>query len=138
MWKTPAEGGSAVQVTFGGGFAAFESPDGRDVYYTKSASPGTWTVPATGGSERLVLNRPNCWGAWAVSNEGIYVIDTQTKRVPTVEFYPHGGGPPVDVAVLSGWPPCGEASLAVSPDGRTIAYVDAVRGSDVMMVENFR
>lgn len=138
VWKTPAQGGSAVQVTFGGGFAAFESPDGRDVYYTKSSSPGTWTVPATGGSERLVLNRPNCWGAWAVSNEGIYVIDTQTKRVPTVELFPHGGGPPVDVAVLSGWPPCGEASLAVSPDGRTVAYVDAVRGSDVMMVENFR
>jgi len=40
--------------------------------------------------------------------------------------------------VLSGRPPCGESSLAVSPDGRKIAYVDAVRGSDVMMVENFR
>ncbi len=138
VWKTPAQGGSAVQVTLGGGFAAFESADGRNVYYTKSSSPGIWNVPVGGGSERLVLDRPNCWGAWAVSNEGIYVIDTQTKRAPTVEFFPHGGGPPVDVAVLSGWPPCGEASLAVSPDGRTIAYVDAVRGSDVMMIENFR
>ena len=137
-WKTPAQGGSALQVTFGGGFATFESADGRTVYYTKSSSPGIWKIPAEGGSEHLVLDRPNCWGAWAVSSEGIYVIDTQTKRAATVEFFPHGAGPPVDVAVLSGRPPCGESSLAVSPDGRKIAYVDAVRGSDVMMVENFR
>src|SRR5262245_1849997 len=34
VWKTPAEGGESVQVTKAGGFAAFESPDGKDVYYS--------------------------------------------------------------------------------------------------------
>ena len=29
VWKVPADGGPAIQVTRNGGFAAFESPDGK-------------------------------------------------------------------------------------------------------------
>jgi Tol biopolymer transport system component len=35
VWKVPAEGGAPVQVTRNGGCVAFESPDGKSVYYTK-------------------------------------------------------------------------------------------------------
>ena len=34
----PAGGGEAVQVTRNGGETAFESPDGKSIYYTKGDS----------------------------------------------------------------------------------------------------
>jgi hypothetical protein len=36
IWKMPAQGGEAAQLTHRGGFAAFESLDGRSIYYTKA------------------------------------------------------------------------------------------------------
>jgi len=35
IWKVPAAGGTAVQVTSKGGFEAIESADGRTLYYTR-------------------------------------------------------------------------------------------------------
>ena len=35
VWKAPADGGDAVQVTKNGGWVAFESADGASLYYTK-------------------------------------------------------------------------------------------------------
>ena len=135
VWKVPAEGGSAVQVTSGGGFAALESADGRYLYYTKSSSAGIWRLPVEGGTENVVLDLPQCWGHWALDGNGLYVIDT--KRGPTIDLFPFSGGRPIRVAILSGGPTCGEAGLTVSPDGRWIAYVDTVRASDLMLIEDF-
>ena len=36
VWKIPADGGDAIQVTRDGGFAPLESPDGKFIYYTKA------------------------------------------------------------------------------------------------------
>jgi len=56
VWKAPATGGAAVQITRGGGFHAIESPDGQFLYYAKSPSdPGLWRVPLSGGNEEPVL-----------------------------------------------------------------------------------
>ena len=44
VWKMPAGGGAAVQVTHNGGGCAFESPDGKFLYYIK---------PGSGGAEQL-------------------------------------------------------------------------------------
>lgn len=38
IWKVPAEGGSAVQVTQNTGGAAFESVDGKYLYFTQTSS----------------------------------------------------------------------------------------------------
>ncbi|HEX6622898.1 MAG TPA: LpqB family beta-propeller domain-containing protein, partial [Pyrinomonadaceae bacterium] len=46
VWKAPAEGGATIQLTKGGGREAFDSPDGKFVYYTKADAPGLWRVPA--------------------------------------------------------------------------------------------
>jgi Tol biopolymer transport system component len=43
VWKVPSEGGAAVQVTRHGGREAFESLDGKFVYYTKQGpTAGIW------------------------------------------------------------------------------------------------
>ncbi len=36
VWKMPANGGEAIQVTKDGGYAPLESPDGKFLYYTKA------------------------------------------------------------------------------------------------------
>ena len=52
VWKMPSVGGPAVQVTQHGGFAAFESPDGKFLYYAKGLTvPGLWRIHTQGGEE---------------------------------------------------------------------------------------
>ena len=51
VWKMPAEGGNATQITQHGGAVAFESLDGRVVYYSKGRlETSLWMVPVGGGS----------------------------------------------------------------------------------------
>src|SRR5581483_8909384 len=78
VWKVPAEGGSKVQVTHGGGFAAFESADRKFLYYSKGRSvSGLWRLPLAGGPEEPVLSdlKPGFWGYWEVVRDGIYFVD---------------------------------------------------------------
>jgi Tol biopolymer transport system component len=138
VWRMPSTGGVAVQVTSGGGFAPFESQDGRWVYYTRSDAPGLWRVPAGRGPEERVLDLPTCWGYWALAPAGVYVLNTRALRGGTIELFSFGGGAPRSVARLANGPACGESGLALSSDGLSLLYVDAVRGSDVMVLENFR
>ena len=38
VWKIPANGGEAIQLTQDGGFAPLESPDGKFLHYVKSVA----------------------------------------------------------------------------------------------------
>ena len=71
----PAGGGDSIQVTRKGGVEAFESSDGRFVYYSKSNGWPTslWKVPVDGGEETQVIESVTP-RAFAVSNEGIYFV----------------------------------------------------------------
>ena len=56
VWKVPSGGGEAVQVTRNGGGTAFESLDGKYLYYTKGDFLGAlWKRPVSGGVESQVL-----------------------------------------------------------------------------------
>jgi eukaryotic-like serine/threonine-protein kinase len=140
VWKTRVDGGPAVQVTRQGGFAAFESPDGQMLYYAKGLNAaGIWRVPVKGGAETPVLEFPAAgyWGYWALGQKGIYFVNTsamphvlslyepETRRVTTVATLERSVTP-------------FEPGLAVSPDGRSILYVQEDQlNSDIMLVENF-
>src|SRR5690348_15880151 len=52
IWKVPASGGDAVQLTTNGGFMPEDSPDGAYVYYVQTWNPPSplWRVPASGGA----------------------------------------------------------------------------------------
>ena len=43
IWKTRADGREPTQLTAGGGYQAFESPDGKLVFYAKERI--TWPPP---------------------------------------------------------------------------------------------
>jgi eukaryotic-like serine/threonine-protein kinase len=138
VWEMPAAGGAATRVTHGGGFAAFESFDGRDVYFTQYAKPGLWSVPVKGGPERLILDHPSCWGYWALGRNGVFVLDAAGPRGPRVALKRWGSARLQHVADVPGGPACGESGLALSPDERTLLYVEASRESDIIMLDNFR
>jgi Tol biopolymer transport system component/DNA-binding winged helix-turn-helix (wHTH) protein len=142
VWKVPAAGGSDVQVTKRGGFAAFESKDGRFVYYSKGVdTDGLWRVAVNGGEEGPVLAFPKAglWGYWALVEKGIYFVNTDARPQPALEFLSFSSHQVVDVAGLNGKPIPFESGMAVSPDGRWILYTqEDHRSSDIMLVENFR
>lgn len=142
VWKAPAEGGQAVQVTSNGGREAFESRDGKYVYYAKAEGvPGIWRIAVEGGEETQVLDQ-GTMNHWALMERGLCFLDPDTKppaiqffefatrRLATVAFLPRDGVPP------GGW---GTPAIAVSPDAMTILYVQAARTeSHIQLVENLR
>jgi Tol biopolymer transport system component/DNA-binding winged helix-turn-helix (wHTH) protein len=141
VWKVPVDGGRAVQVTKQGGFAAFESQDGRTLYYTKGLNvAGLWRVPTSGGDEAPVMEFPKAgyWGYWALAERGVYFVDTDARPF-ALEFLDLSTGRVVHVASLAKPPVAWESGLALSPDERSLLYlqVDQVN-SDIALVENFK
>ena len=56
VWKVPATGGASIRVTTGEALRGFPSPDGRLLYFVRSAdAPGLWSMPVDGGRETLIL-----------------------------------------------------------------------------------
>lgn len=139
IWKIPASGGQPSQVTPHGGFAAFESSDGRFLYYAKDIQPGIWRMPSGGGDEVRVLPEPSpeYWGDWAVSEKGIYYVHEASPR-PTIEFFGFATRRVSRIAELDGLPPLWDPGFAVSPDGRRIVFSQVDTSAvDIMLVENF-
>jgi Tol biopolymer transport system component len=138
VWKMPAKGGEASQVTQQGGYAAFESRDGNYVYYAKGLDvPGLWRVPVKGGEEALVLNRlgAGAWHLWAVVDQGIYFAEPEAKSRGVIEFFSFATRRVTRVALMERPPGIG---LAISPDGRWLLYTQADSAeADIMLVENF-
>jgi Tol biopolymer transport system component/DNA-binding winged helix-turn-helix (wHTH) protein len=142
VWKIPSTGGPAVQVTHHGGFAAFESPDGRFLYYAKGLTvPGLWRIPVNGGEEVEVISslEAGYWGYWAVVDNGIYYLDLETTTKPAIAFFNLTTHRTTRVFDLENRPAEQAPGLAVSRDRMTILYTQLdVLNSDIILVENFR
>ena len=142
VWKVPAAGGQAVQITKRGGFAAFESQDGKSLYYAKGMNiGGLWSVAVKGGEEAPVLDFPKAsfWGYWALVKTGIYFVNTEARPQPALQFLSFAGRRVVQVATLDRKPVPFVSGIGVSPDGRWILYTqEDQRSSDIILVENFR
>jgi serine/threonine protein kinase len=137
VWKMPVAGGTAVPVTTAGGFAALEAADGR-VYYTKYASPGLFTIDPATAEERQIHPQPRCWGYWTLGASSAFVADAARADQLTLTRVPLDGTAAEVVGAVPGTWACGESGLSLAPDGRSLLYVAAARGSDVMLMRNFR
>jgi serine/threonine protein kinase len=137
VWKIPAGGGTAQQVTHGAsGADAFESPDGRDLFYYRR--DGLWALPIAGGEPRLVLPDVNA-GRYALAGRSVYYL---TFRPPTVWVYRLDSGRKFEYVRFPATAPLiytAGTNITVSADERVIMLplVDR-RESDLMLVENFR
>jgi Tol biopolymer transport system component len=146
VWKVPVQGERdgrySVQVTRKGGFAAFESPDGRWLYYAKGLDvPGLWRVPVEGGEEAPIITglKARYWGYWAIADAGIYFLDPLPAAGCAVKFFSFDLQRVSTVAILPKQPPYADSGLTISRDGTSILYpqIDHA-GSNIMLVENFR
>jgi len=139
VWKVPAEGGEAIQLTGNGGFAAFESPDGKSAYYTKGineSSMALWRMTVSGGVGSQVL--PSVvYRAYALVDNGIYFIpEPGADGKCSIQFLNQATGKTRTVAMIPAPP---ERGLTISPDQRYLLYTQQdLATSDLMLVENFR
>jgi Tol biopolymer transport system component/DNA-binding winged helix-turn-helix (wHTH) protein len=142
IWKIAVEGGAATQVTRHGGFEGFESFDGQFFYYAKGrAMPGIWRVPVGGGEETLVLDhhQAGLWRYWAVVDKGIYFATAETPSHPLIEFFNFETGKITTIGKLNKPLFKTDPGLAVSPDEKSLLVVQIdQKGSDIMLMENFR
>ena len=136
----PAEGGEPVQVTDQGGYVAFESFDGRTLYYTKTGrrftSSPLFARPVSGGPERQVLDAVYD-RAFAVAQGGIYYIEQagEDRKCPLM-FFELSSGRSRLLTKIEGDPGLG---LSVSPDGGQLLYsLATLANADLVLVENFR
>ena len=140
LWKQKVRDGSAVQITQHGGFTAFESYDGKTLFYTKRDGEGIWSIPLGGGPETRVTAAPRLgdWGYWTVSETGLYLLDDDAGPRPTIEFYNFKTRKLTPVLQLEHsnfpWSP----GLDVSRDGRTMLFVQYNPQTALAMVENFQ
>jgi Tol biopolymer transport system component/predicted Ser/Thr protein kinase len=140
IWKISAEGGEAIQVTRQGGIGgiiAFESPDGRYVYYTNDDRPAdVRRKPVEGGEEQVVLRGVHPF-RWALAEKGVYFAEPEEKG-GVIKLFNFATRKVTRVVTMEK-PPILTSGLAVSPDGRWLLYSQLdVESADIMLVENFR
>lgn len=133
VWKIPAAGGAAVPVTKHGGGVAFESTDGKDLYYSKTRE--LWKVPVRGGDETLV-SASMLDNNFAVVNRGIYFLDgAPFDGNVSVRFLSFE----TNVIQTVGRVPGSSADeISVSPDEHWLLFgIKGDAGSELMLIENF-
>ena len=135
LWKVPKEGGQAVQVTRSGGYIAYESPDGKHIYYTKwvpdSQPQRLFRMPAEGGESTLILPKLANIMDYAVTAKGIYF----SPDAKAIQFLDLATGRVSTLAVLE--KPLG--SLCASPDDAYVVWSQTDKDArDLMLVEGFR
>src|SRR5262249_31541318 len=91
VWKMPSDGGVATCVTTNNGFEAFESTDGKFLYYHKRQAPGLdqpgiWRIPIQGGEEVQVLHQGLTQG-WTVTSQGIGFINPKPAGGVAIDFF---------------------------------------------------
>jgi hypothetical protein len=142
IWRVPVAGGTEEQVTWDGGFVPFESLDGQTLYYMKANRNGPlFARPVAAGEERLVIRCVAAWG-YAVTRHGVLYLDCpapgggSASRRAVLEWDAVTGRSRVVARLEPG--EIAERGLSTTPDGQTVAYARASRGSTIMMIDNFR
>jgi Tol biopolymer transport system component len=147
----PAE--RAEQVTTGKAHEAFESPDGKWVYFVRQPQsplvkawsgidPGLWRVPTRGGPEEKVLAGVRA-GAWALAESDIFFVESGenvgTQSSKLVQVTRSNTATKAVVANLNRQIEEDSTALAVSRDGRCFLLVFQARlDSDLFLVSDFR
>lgn len=125
-------------MTHNGGFAPFESLDGRALYYLKQPGGALFVRPTAGGEERSILPCIDGWG-YAVGPRGVFHLDcpppgTPASALRAVRHWDAATGRDLEVGRVER-PARG---LSASPDGRSLLYTRYEAPSNLMMIEHFK
>jgi Tol biopolymer transport system component len=143
IWRAPAQGGEAEQLTTRGGDHVRASPDGKFLYFAREEGSGDlWRKSLESGRETLVLaNQRASGGCWDVQRDGVYFVDfieaERSGRWSIKRLNPDSGAITEIVSIAER--PFGGGCLSVSPDSRWLLYTqDSPREADLMLLKNFR
>jgi Tol biopolymer transport system component len=144
VWRIPAQGGAAEQVTEGNGSNAVESPDGAILYYARANA--IFAKPSGGGAEWHVMDMsgsaPGGGGVhrWFPVDDGICYLtrpewktpfqlelrfmDLRSRKETVLHRFVGGNG----------------IGLTASRDRKTMFYSGTApsQGSDLMLIQDFR
>jgi Tol biopolymer transport system component/DNA-binding winged helix-turn-helix (wHTH) protein len=139
VWKRELATGRETQVTHHGGFAAFESYDGKTLYYSRFEGGGIWSMPAGGSEEQQVTDalHKGYWGHFAVTDAGLYLLDSEAASKPTLMFYNFQTRLLTPVLQLEDPHPTA-SNLAASRDGRIVWFAHGAWQNSLTMAENFQ
>jgi Tol biopolymer transport system component/DNA-binding winged helix-turn-helix (wHTH) protein len=135
LFKVSVEGGEPIQVTSKGGFIGIESADASELYFWKDNDYGIWKMPLPNGEETRILPVGLDWGRWALTQHGIYFIDTNLS-MPTVSFFDFANQHISRIARVGKDLFFEVPGFDVSPDERTIVFLQVSKETDIMLVEN--
>jgi serine/threonine protein kinase len=132
VWRIPAAGGAEERVTQKGGAAAYESMDGKTLFFARRAASASslLALPLAGGAERELAK---CVVSFTVGPAGIYTLGCEGFALSLIDPVTGQGRLLGKVGGAVG------GSISVSPDGKAVLYTKRVNeGSDLMMIDNFR
>jgi Tol biopolymer transport system component len=141
VWRRELSSGKETQITRHGGFAAFESYDAKTLYYSKFERGGISKVPAGGGQEERVTDSLHMgyWGHFAVTDNGLYLVDSDAKGGPAIMYYDFQTGRLSPIMTFKQSPSPQTPNLSASRDGRTLFYAQVeFENNMISMVENFQ
>jgi Tol biopolymer transport system component/DNA-binding winged helix-turn-helix (wHTH) protein len=142
IWRVPATGGPAEQVTrTGTGFLAYETADGASLLYQlKYGDSPLLVMPLKGaGPPRRLVECVRHASFMPVGTTIVYV-GCEPRTTPSLHSIDLVSGRDRLLGTLEHFPPdpLGHP-LAVSPDRKTILFAGLVRrGGDLMLIEHFR
>jgi hypothetical protein len=140
IWRAPAQGGRAVQVTDAGGHTCAEALDGRTLYYAKARVPQQplFARLLDGGPEKRVVDEI-LGRTFAVVEDGVYYFArTEAASVSSLRFLDIARGRTREVARLELAVAAG-VGLTVSPDRKAFLFTAyKPDNADLFMIENFR
>ena len=146
VWKVGCDGESstnpAIQVTHDGGFTAFESPDGKWLYYAKGREmPGIWKIMVGGGEESLVVPelQTGFWGYWTVGSKALYYISCDNSGHCAINSHSLDDGKSKVLALLPLEPPFSDSALSMTRDAKTFLFPQVNHAqSNILLGLNFR
>jgi hypothetical protein len=140
VWRRELATGREAQVARHGGFAAFESYDAKTIFYSKFDGGSIWSMPVGGGEEQRVTDalHRGCWGHFAVTDSGIYLLDSDAAPKPAIMFYNFQTRLLTPVLQLEEDPVPWMANLAASRDGRTVFFALGNWHNSLTIAENFQ
>ena len=137
LWKLDVASGHMTQITDQGGISAFESYDGSTLYYAKREFGGLWRRPLSGGPEVRVTDALHVgyWGAFAVTENGIYFLDAEAAPRPTIYYYDLRTGRSNPVLPYEQMTDANVPTLTASRNGRTLLFTQLESGPHINLAE---
>ena len=139
VWRVPAAGGSASQVTVEGGTGPWEAWDQTAVFYARGGA--LYSKSLASGTEQRVLPSVAGHDFFPTKNGIYYVVQADDKRPHSYEIR-FLSSATQKAATLYRFESLsvGGLGLNVSADEKTIAYtgISPSKNDDLMMIDNFR